>query len=152
RTERLADLLPQADYLLGDRRSLAVADFTHPKVDLELCAQILDHVSRELDALRHWQRDQLFEICQSLANHMGLKIREFLFPLFIALSGRAVALPLFDSMVVLGPDLTRVRIREALLALGVSGKQTKRFEKQHRDYQRARPEGASGSGPIDEGG
>ncbi|MFM8354759.1 MAG: glutamate--tRNA ligase, partial [Gammaproteobacteria bacterium] len=104
RTERLADLLPQADYLLGDRRSLVLADFTHPKVDLELCGQILDHVSRELDTLRHWQRDQLFEICQSLANHMGLKIREFLFPLFIALSGRAVALPLFDSMVVLGPD------------------------------------------------
>ncbi|MFM7119274.1 MAG: glutamate--tRNA ligase, partial [Gammaproteobacteria bacterium] len=148
RTERLADLLPQADYLLGDRRSLVVADFTHPKVDLELCGQILDHVSRELDALRHWQRDQLFEICQSLANHMGLKIREFLFPLFIALSGRAVALPLFDSMVVLGPDLSRVRIREALLALGVSGKQTKRFEKLYRDYQRQQGKAPAGEQAV----
>jgi len=41
-------------------------------------------------------------------------------------------------MVLLGPDLTRVRIREGLAALGVSGKQAKRLEKQYRDYQATR--------------
>jgi glutamyl-tRNA synthetase len=64
-------------------------------------------------------------------------MREFLHPLFIALSGRAVALPLFDSMVLLGADITRMRLREGLAALGVSGKQAKRFEKLFRDYQAA---------------
>jgi glutamyl-tRNA synthetase len=138
RTERLADILPQVDYLLGDRRALAADDFAHGKVSAEQAAQILDHVSRELDGLRHWERDALLATCQSLADWMGLKIREFLFPLFIAISGRAVSLPLFDSMLLLGPDVTRVRIREALAALGVSGKQSKRLEKQYRDYQATR--------------
>jgi glutamyl-tRNA synthetase len=147
RTEKLADILPQVDYLLGDRRPLAAADFVHPKLSEEQTAQILDHVSRELDAMRHWDRDALFETCQSLANWMSLKIREFLFPLFVALSGRPVSLPLFDSMVLLGPDLTRVRIREGLAALGVSGKQSKRLEKQYREYQATRlQDAAAGAG------
>jgi glutamyl-tRNA synthetase len=144
RTERLADILPQVDYLLGDRRALCAEDFAHPKLSTEQIVQILDHVSRDLDALRHWDRDALFQTCQSLAGWMGLKIREFLFPLFVALSGRGVALPLFDSMVVLGADITRVRVREGLAALGVSGKQAKRLEKQYRDYLVSRA-GASGS-------
>jgi len=132
------------DYLLGDRRALSAADFAHPKLSTEQTVQILDHVSRELDALRHWERDQLFQTCEALAEWLGLKIREFLFPLFVALSGRGVALPLFDSMVVLGADLTRVRVREGLAALGVSGKQAKRLEKQYRDYLASRS-GTAGS-------
>ena len=55
-------------------------------------------------------------------------------PVFVAVSGRAVSLPLFDSMVFLGSDITRMRLREALTALGVSGKQRKRLEKSYRLY------------------
>jgi len=36
---------------------------------------------------------------------------------------------LFDSMVYLGADLTRVRIREALDVLGITGKEKKRLDK-----------------------
>jgi glutamyl-tRNA synthetase len=86
-------------------------------------AQILDHVSRDLDAMRHWERQALFDTCQNLAKWMDLKIRDFLLPLFIAISGRTVSLPLFDSMVFLGPDVTRARIRDALAVVGVSKKQ-----------------------------
>lgn len=134
RTERFSDLVPQVDYLLGDRRALTADDFRHAKLSDEQVLQILDLVSRELDAMRGWERQALFDTCQALAEWMQLKIRDFLFPLFIAISGRTVSLPLFDSMVFLGPDLTRVRIREALAVLGVSKKQSKRFEKLHRQF------------------
>lgn len=134
RTERFSDLAPQVDYLLGDRRPLKPDDFRSDRLSDEQVAQILDHVSRELDALRRWERQALYDVCQSLARWLDLKIRDFLFPLFIAVSGRPVSLPLFDSMVFLGPDLTRVRIREALAVVGVSKKQAKRFEKLHREY------------------
>ncbi|MEZ5550572.1 MAG: glutamate--tRNA ligase [Pseudomonadales bacterium] len=135
RTVRLADLPGQVDYLLGDRRPLAAEDFTGGNLDGEVLVQVLDHLSRELDALRHWERDRLLQICQSLADWMELKIRDFLHPVFIAVSGRTVSLPLFDSMVFLGSDLTRVRIREALAVLGVSKKQAKRLEKLYQGYR-----------------
>ncbi len=139
RTEKLSDLVSQVDYLLGDRVPLTPADFEAGKADLETQTLVLDHVGREFDALRHWERDALFEICQQLAGHLGLKIRDFLFPLFIAISGRTVSLPLFDSMLFLGPDVTRIRIREALNVLGVSKKQAKRLERAYREYQSVQP-------------
>ncbi|MDZ7668834.1 MAG: glutamate--tRNA ligase [Gammaproteobacteria bacterium] len=135
RTERFSDIAPQVDYLLGDRRPLTAEDFASNRLADEQVIQILDHVSRDLDAMRHWERQALFDTCQSLSGWMNLKIRDFLFPLFIAVSGRTVSLPLFDSMVFLGPDITRARIRDALAVLGVSKKQSKRLEKQYRDYQ-----------------
>lgn len=143
RTERFSDIVPQVDYLLGDRRPLSAEDFASERLTADQTAQILDHVSRELDGLRTWERDALFALCQSMAGWMGLKIRDFLYPLFIAVSGRAVSLPLFDSMAFLGPDLTRVRIREALTAVGVSKKQNKRLEKQYQAYL-AESAGAAG--------
>jgi len=135
RTERFSDIAPQVDYLLGDRRPLTAEDFASNRLADEQVIQILDHVSRDLDAMRHWERQALFDTCQNLSGWMNLKIRDFLFPLFIAVSGRTVSLPLFDSMVFLGPDLTRARIRDALAVLGVSKKQSKRLEKQYREYQ-----------------
>lgn len=132
RTEKLADLVPQVDYLLGDRPPLSAEQFQHNKLSEEQVLQILYFSSLELDALRHWERGRLLEVCQQLAGALDLKLKDFLFPLFVALSGRPVALPLFDSMVFLGADLTRVRIREALDAIGVSKKQGKRLDKAYQ--------------------
>ena len=135
RTERLADILPQVDYLLGDRRELTAGDFENKKIDAEQVVQIIDHLSRSFDELRTWEADVLYQSCESLAEHLGLKFRDLLAPVFIAISGRTVSLPLFDSMVFLGSDITRVRLREALAVLGVSGKQRKRLEKTYRGYE-----------------
>jgi glutamyl-tRNA synthetase len=135
RTERLSDLIGQVDYLLGDRRALTAADFEHKSLSGEQIVQILDYSLREFDAMRHWERDDLHQRCQALADSMQLKMRDFLFPLFIAVSGRPVALPLFDSLKFLGPDVTRIRMRDALSVLGVSKKQAKRLEKQYRQYK-----------------
>ncbi len=136
RTEHFADIIPQVDYLLGDRRMLTAADFEHKKLDAEAVGEILYCVSQDLDSLRTWESDRLYVLCQEQADHMGLKMRDFLFPLFVAISGRAIALPLFDSMMFLGSDITRLRLREALNAVGVSKKQAKRLDKRYRAFRR----------------
>ena len=148
RTERLGDLVGQADYLLGDRRQVVADDFAHKSLSTEQVVLILDHTLREFDASRHWVRDELHGICKRLADHLGFKIRDFLFPLFVAISGRPVSLPLFDSLVVLGPDLSRMRLRNALEVLGVSKKQGKRLEKQYREYLAAQASPTSTNNPA----
>ncbi|MGI9324738.1 MAG: glutamate--tRNA ligase [Pseudomonadales bacterium] len=129
RTGRFADLAPQADYLLGERRALVAEDFEHKSLLPEQVAQVLHHYLQFLDELRSWERDELLNGAQVLAETLDLKLRDCLHPLFIAISGRTVALPLFDSMLFLGSDLTRVRCREALGVVGVSKKQQKRLDK-----------------------
>jgi glutamyl-tRNA synthetase len=129
RAERLSDIVPQVDYLLGARSELGAEDFAHKTLETGDVTTILHHALMAFDRLRSWERDEVFDLCQTLAQACGFKFRDFLFPLFVAVSGRPVALPLFDSFVFLGSDLTRARIRQALDDLQVSGKAKKKLEK-----------------------
>jgi glutamyl-tRNA synthetase len=131
RTGRLDDLAPQLDYLLGQRRLPDASVFVSSKVP---AAQVIDHTLRSLERLSAWERDAIFNVCKSLADHLGLKLKDFLQPLFLAISGREVSLPLFDSMIFLGSDVTRVRLREALDVIGVSKKQARELEKNYAAF------------------
>jgi glutamyl-tRNA synthetase len=133
RTERFIDLVPQAGYLVGDRPPLNAAHFAHEQLSMDDVIRILQFALWTFEELRGWDRELLFQTCKRLADHLGLQIREFLFPLFVAVAGRRVALPLFHSMEILGSDVTRVRLRDALDALGgVSKKAAKRLEREFR--------------------
>ena len=134
RTERLIDLVPLAGYLIGDRRQVTTADFVHKDLSEDDVKRILQFVLWWLDEVRNWERDVLHAGIQHLGNAMRFKIRDFLFPLFVAISGAPVSLPLYDSMMLLGADLTRMRIRGAIDVLGgVSKKLGKQWEKEFRD-------------------
>jgi len=87
-----------------------------------------------LETQRDWHRDALNELFVQLAADMNVKIRDLLNPMFIAISGKPVSPPLFDSMSILGPDMVRARVRHAITALGgVSKKQAKKLEKSYRE-------------------
>jgi glutamyl-tRNA synthetase len=125
--------VPQVDYLLGERRGLTAADFEHKALSQDDVRRILQFVLWTFDEMRSWEKDLIHQALVRLADALGFKIRDFLFPVFVAVSGRAVALPLFDSIVMLGADLTRMRLRDALDVLGgVSKKLGKQLEKEFR--------------------
>ena len=132
RTEKLSEIIPQVDYLLGDRAPLSLESFQHKKLDQDMHLKILQFLLWEFEKKVQFESEELLEICKIWADHLGLKIRDLLFPLFLAVSGKTVSLPLFDSIVILGVDLTRMRIRDALSVLGgVSKKKLKRLEKEY---------------------
>ncbi len=132
RAERFADIAARVDYLIGDRRPLDAVDFQHKRLAADVVAEILFRATRDFDGLRSWNRDLLHEVCRNNAERMQLRLGDFLFPLFVAISGRRVALPLFESMVLLGRELTRARLRDAMGVLGLSNKQLKRLQKRTR--------------------
>ena len=88
RAERLSDLLPLVDYLLGNLPELSEAHFEHKSMERGDVLRVLHHTLAAFDEMRDWQRDDLFALCQEMANVMELKFRDFLFPLFIATSGK----------------------------------------------------------------
>ena len=136
RTERLVDLLPQVDYLMGDRAALDASDFDALRLSADDCLRVLDHVSRRLDEQDAWDPDSVRTAIRSLADAMDISMRDLVAPLFLAVAGRTVALPLFDSMAYLGRDMVRSRLASALSALGgVSKKQAKRLERAYADLQ-----------------
>jgi glutamyl-tRNA synthetase len=69
---------------------------------------------------------------REMVEKLGIKLRDLTDPCFVALSGRAVWTPLFDSMEILGSDLVRMRLRRGIEALGgISSKRLKGLQKEH---------------------
>lgn len=132
RIDKLSDALPKVAHFFTTPTDLSEASFAHKKVDLATAKSILVFASRRLDGMGAWKAAELKSELQLLGEHMDLKIRDLLFPLFVALSGQAVATPLFETLEILGADISRARLRQAVEVLGgISKKQAKAYDKQY---------------------
>ena len=122
------------NFMFSGIHDLDKENFQHKKLDNQSVCQILQYSSWCLDEIIDWNRDNLYQELNKISVSLDLKLKDFLFPLFIAMTGAASGPPLFDTMALLGPDMVRARIRSALQAAGgVSKKQLKVWEKDFRN-------------------
>ncbi|MEP5765446.1 MAG: glutamate--tRNA ligase [Halieaceae bacterium] len=134
RMETFSDLAPLAGFLVSGTLPLTADSFAEAKLEDEKLLQALQFTLWRLEAQRHWQRDNVFADVKAVADSMEIKMKDFLAPFFIAVCGSTASFSVFDAMVLLGPDMTRARIRHAIEVLGgVSKKAMKRFEKAYRE-------------------
>lgn len=132
RVDVFSQLAPMISFFAEGMPALTADDFLIKGKDEDEVKRILQFALWRLEAQTDWHRDSLNRLFEQLAEDMSLKIREVLAPMFIAISGKPVSPPLFDSMALLGPDMCRGRVRHALTVLGgVSKKQAKRLEKDY---------------------
>ena len=133
RVEKFSDVAPLVAFLLSGLPELSEESFDNKSLDNAQMQKILQYSVWRLDELQNWERDSLYSALSSLATALDLKLKIFLAPLFVAIAGSPSAPPLFDSMVVLGPDMSRARVRHGLAVLGSpSKKQLKKLEKEYR--------------------
>jgi glutamyl-tRNA synthetase len=133
RMETFSDLAPLGAYLVSGDLDVAESDFVINGVEAEQVVEILQFSLWRLEAERHWQRDTIFASLQSLADGMDIKLKSFLAPLFVAVAGSQASISVMDSMVLLGPDMSRARLRSAIQVLGGVGK--KKLKKLEKAYQ-----------------
>jgi glutamyl-tRNA synthetase len=87
----------------------------------------------QLEALSDWQTDKISATLRDVADKLEVKFRDLIKPFFVAMSGKPASTPMFDTMALIGPDLTRARVRNALnVAGGVSKKRTSKLQKKHQ--------------------
>ena len=133
RMETLSDFAPQAAFLVSGALEIQAEQFDALGIEREQLLRQLQFALWTLEGLREWDRDAVWNAMKELSDAMELKVRDFLAPLFIAVSGSRVSISVVDAMGLLGPDMSRARLRHALEILGgVSKKAAKRLEK---DYQ-----------------
>ena len=75
-----------------------------------------------LEAVQHWDRDNIFDALKAIADAMDIKLKPFLAPFFIAIAGSSASISVMDSMNLLGADMSRARLRYAIELLGGVGK------------------------------
>ena len=112
---------------------ISVENFDHKSLSAEEMIRILQFSLWRLEGLNEWSRDGIEKCFQDLANKLGLKIRDFLFPLFVAITGNAISISVIEYTAILGIDITRSRLRQAIALLGgVSKKAAKNLEKEFK--------------------
>ncbi|MEH6559560.1 MAG: glutamate--tRNA ligase [Oceanicoccus sp.] len=133
RMETLSDFIPLASFFAAGMLPVDNRSFDGIKLQDDDLIEALQFALWQLEQLRHWERDSLFEAMKILADKMDIKIKDFFAPLFIAISGSTASISVIDSMAILGPDMSRARVRFAIDQLGGVGK--KKLKKLEKSYQ-----------------
>lgn len=131
RMETFSDLAPAAAFLFSGLLSVNESDFVQSsKLELEQQVEILQFSLWRLEALQNFERDAIFTELKNISDALEIKLKNFLAPLFVAIAGSTASISVMDSMALLGPDITRARLRQAIEVLGgVSKKKMKKLEK-----------------------
>lgn len=136
RLNTLADLVPLAAYLFADKLAYPPAALIAGEFDGPKTARLLKIAQWEIEKTAAWTPEAIKTIFNDLAVKENVKLKTLLAPFFVAIAGAAVALPLFESMEILGKDLVLRRIQYALEALAgagfaLKGKELKQLEAEY---------------------
>ena len=130
RVETFSQIAPLASFFFAGGVPLDAALFAHKKLAPDQVRQLLQLILWKLEALRQWEKERITECIQAVVEHLELKLRDAMPLMFAAITGQASSVSVLDAMQILGPDLTRFRLRQALELLGgVSKKENKDWEK-----------------------
>jgi len=134
RLETLSDFIPLSDYLFRGQIQVTPEVLLPKGRDEAETLPALIVASTVLEGLESWRAGEVEATLRRAAEAFDWPLRDFLTPIFGAISGRKVSLPLFHAMELLGKDLGVVRLRDAREALGTLGRKKqdkliKRFRK-----------------------
>ena len=122
--ERSATLVEAADllgFLLVPDHHFSVDPAAATKVLTPSSAPVLDAAVSVLTDLRSWTAEDVQETLQAaLVDGLGLKPRVAYGPVRVAVTGRTVSPPLFESIELLGRERTLERLRAARAGLGAA--------------------------------
>jgi len=129
RIERLSDIVPSAAYLFAGRVPITKDAFAVTKFSDDDLRKALALAMWRLDAEPSFDMATIERVLKSVGETLDKKFRDLSRVYYIAMAGSPTALPLFDSMELLGRDIVRERFRVALDALGgVSAKEQKAWQ------------------------
>ncbi len=132
RMETLSDFAPLAGFLAAGALPLTAEDFSACKGAREDLVKALQFALWRLEELRDWRRDDIHAALRQMADRQGLRMKDFLAPFFVAITGSPASFSLFDAMLLLGSDMSRARIRHAIDVLGgASGKALKNLRREY---------------------
>lgn len=113
----LSDLPGLAGFLLKSDLGLTRTDFDALKIGAEQSLAYLKAVQPLIDKLPEWTSAAIDAEVRAISEGMDVKLRNFVPPLYLAISGATKSLPVFDSMALLGRSMVRQRLNQAIAAI-----------------------------------
>lgn len=113
RISKLGELPQLSGFLLANDVGLTPASFAGLKTSPAETLEIVNTVAFDLEKILEWNVETIEQELRDIADRLGKKLRVVTPPLFVAMSGSARSLPLFDSMALLGRSVVRQRLKVA---------------------------------------
>lgn len=107
----LSEVVSYVDFLFLDEPQIDEASWA--KAMKEPAAQILSDALTAYEGSAAWEAEALKSALEQVGAAHGLKLGKTQAPVRVAVTGRTVGLPLFESLAVLGRERTLARIRAA---------------------------------------
>ncbi|GLH99084.1 glutamate--tRNA ligase [Phytohabitans aurantiacus] len=111
----LSEIVPNVDFLFLPAPAIDEASWV--KAMKDGAGELLDAAADAFEALPSWDAVSLKEALEAVGLSRGLKLGKAQAPVRVAVTGRSVGLPLFESLEVLGRDRALARIRAARVRL-----------------------------------
>ena len=118
RIERLSDLGTLCAFFFEGRIDVRAEALRDGKLDELAVRRAFVLAQTGFDALPVWDLGGIEAVVRRVASLLEAKLRDVIRPFYVAVTGSAQSVPLFDSMALLGRDLVRERLRIALERLG----------------------------------
>ncbi|WP_326556507.1 glutamate--tRNA ligase [Micromonospora sp. NBC_01796] len=111
----MSEIVPNVDFLF--LASPLIDEAAWAKTMKEGSAELLDAAIAAFEALETWDTEPLKTTLEQVGAERGLKLGKTQAPVRVAVTGRTVGLPLFESLTVLGRERTLARLRGARVRL-----------------------------------
>lgn len=105
----LSEIVSYVDFLFVDAPAVDEAAWAKASVN----AAVLPDVIAAYESLPVWSADALKDVLVAVGERHGLKLGKAQAPVRVAVTGRSVGLPLFESLEVLGRERSLERLRAA---------------------------------------
>lgn len=131
RIHTLSEAVNWAGFFFSGQVNITQESFVHKKLATDEIRRILQISLWELEVLQPWSHEAINALLARVSAALGFKLRDFMFPFFVAIAGSSSSTPVMEAMNILGPDMTRARLRHAIAVLGGVSKQ------EARDWEKA---------------
>jgi len=136
RLNQLSDFVPMTSFVYADRL-IYDSELLLKGVDAPERAPVLLRIAQwEIERMTTWDAESIQSMFSKIGEKEDIKFKKLLSLFFVAISGSPVSLPLFDTMAVLGRDMSLRRVQYAIELLEqvdvkLSGKALKKLTKDY---------------------
>ena len=120
RVSILSEVPAMVDFLFLDEPAIDERSWADATKDRQAAAAVLSAVAAAFRSCP-WEAAELHAVTTAVAESVGKKLGRAQAPVRVAVTGRSVGPPLFESLEVLGRDRALARIEAALARLGPDG-------------------------------
>lgn len=119
RIKTFSEFLELCDFFFISDLKLTQEKLSPKNLAPEIGAQALQAIIWSLDEQENWKGEALEKASHLVAERFGLHHKKVIIPLlFMTLMGKSMGPPLFDSATLLGKEIVRVRLMQAIDLLG----------------------------------